>query len=109
MSVWSGTESGLRRRGGKPGIRPLLAAVCLEGNRLVPGFRAHITASSIIGAGYGAAAWYLGGMPPTTAALGAGVVGVQALVERGAAAARGGVADQGHERKCFWIEGKDTT
>ena len=78
--MWSGMESGLRRRGGKPGIRPLLAAVCLEGNRLVPGFRAHITASSIIGAGYGAAAWYLGGMPPTTAALGAGVCAVSGML-----------------------------
>lgn len=39
----------------------------------MPGFQAHITASSILGAGYGAAAWYLGGMPPATAALGAGL------------------------------------
>ncbi len=39
----------------------------------MPGFRAHIIGSSIVGAGYGAAAWYLGGMTPTTAALGAGL------------------------------------
>ena len=46
----------------------------------MPGFRAHITASSIIGASYGAAAWYLGGMPPTTAALGAGVCAVSGML-----------------------------
>lgn len=37
----------------------------------MPGFRAHIIGSSIVGAGYGAAGWYLGGMPPVTAGLGA--------------------------------------
>jgi len=39
----------------------------------VPGFQAHITGSSILGVGYGLAGWYLGGMPPATAALGAGL------------------------------------
>jgi membrane-bound metal-dependent hydrolase YbcI (DUF457 family) len=46
----------------------------------VPGFRAHIIGSSIIGAGYGAAAWYLGGMPPVTAALGAGLCASSGLL-----------------------------
>ena len=46
----------------------------------MPGFRAHIIGSSIIGAGYGAAAWYLGGMPPVTAALGAGLCASSGLL-----------------------------
>jgi membrane-bound metal-dependent hydrolase YbcI (DUF457 family) len=36
----------------------------------VPGFQAHITGSSMVGAGYAAAAWYVGGMPPVTCLLG---------------------------------------
>jgi hypothetical protein len=36
----------------------------------VPGYQAHITGSSIVGAGYAAAAWYVGGMPPVTCLLG---------------------------------------
>jgi len=46
----------------------------------VPGFRAHIIGSSVVGAGYGAAAWYLGGMPPSTAALGAGLCAVSGML-----------------------------
>lgn len=37
----------------------------------MPGFRAHIAGSSIIGASYGAAAWYVGDMPPMTCLMGA--------------------------------------
>lgn len=36
----------------------------------VPGFQAHITASAIVGGGYAAAAWYVGGLPPATCLLG---------------------------------------
>jgi hypothetical protein len=39
----------------------------------VPGFQAHITGSSIVGAGYAAAAWYVGGMPPVTCLLGGSI------------------------------------
>ena len=46
----------------------------------MPGFRAHIIGSSIMGAGYGAAAWYLGGMPPMTAALGAGLCAASGML-----------------------------
>lgn len=46
----------------------------------MPGFRAHIIGSSIVGAGYGVAAWYLGGMPPVTAALGAGLCAASGLL-----------------------------
>ena len=50
------------------------------GNLVVPGFREHITGSSIVGAGYGAAAWYLGDMPPMTCALGAGLCAVSGML-----------------------------
>ena len=46
----------------------------------MPGFRAHIIGSSIVGVGYGAAAWYLGGMTPTTAVLGAGLCTASGLL-----------------------------
>jgi membrane-bound metal-dependent hydrolase YbcI (DUF457 family) len=46
----------------------------------VPGFRAHITGSSIAGAGYGLAAWYVGDLPPMTCALGAGLCGVAGMM-----------------------------
>ncbi len=46
----------------------------------MPGFRAHIIGSSIVGAGYGAAGWYLGGMPPVTAGLGAGLCAASGLL-----------------------------
>ncbi len=39
----------------------------------MPGFQAHITASSLVGAGYAGAAWYVGGMPPITCVLGGAV------------------------------------
>jgi len=46
----------------------------------VPGFQAHIIGSSILGAGYGVAGWYLGGMPPATAALGAGLCAASGML-----------------------------
>jgi hypothetical protein len=39
----------------------------------VPGFREHITGSTIIGAAYGATGWYVGGLPPLTCTLAAGL------------------------------------
>ncbi|NBU40511.1 MAG: metal-dependent hydrolase, partial [Planctomycetia bacterium] len=49
-------------------------------DRVVPGFRVHITGSSIVGAGYGAAAWLVGGMPPLTCALGGGLCAVAGML-----------------------------
>ena len=46
----------------------------------VPGFRVHITGSSIVGVGYGAAAWYVGGLPPMTCALGAGLCSIAGMM-----------------------------
>ncbi|MFM7412380.1 MAG: metal-dependent hydrolase, partial [Planctomycetota bacterium] len=46
----------------------------------MPGFQAHIIGSSILGAGYGVAGWYLGGMPPATAALGAGLCAASGML-----------------------------
>ncbi|MFM9059764.1 MAG: metal-dependent hydrolase [Planctomycetaceae bacterium] len=46
----------------------------------MPGFRAHITGSSIAGAGYAAAAWYAGGLPPETCALGGGLCAVAGML-----------------------------
>ncbi len=46
----------------------------------MPGFRVHITGSSIVGAGYGAAAWYVGDMHPMTSALGAGLCAVAGMM-----------------------------
>ncbi len=46
----------------------------------MPGFRVHITGSSIVGAGYGLAAWYVGDMHPMTCALGAGLCGVAGMM-----------------------------
>ncbi len=46
----------------------------------MPGFREHITGSSLVGAGYGAAAWYLGDMPPMTCALGTGLCAVSGML-----------------------------
>lgn len=46
----------------------------------MPGFQVHITGSSIVGAGYGAAAWYVGDMPPVTCALGAGLCAVAGML-----------------------------
>jgi len=39
----------------------------------VPGFREHITGSAIVGVAYGATAWYVGGLPPLTCTLAAGL------------------------------------
>lgn len=46
----------------------------------MPGFRVHITGSSIVGAGYGLAAWQVGEMPPLTCALGAGLCAVAGMM-----------------------------
>jgi len=46
----------------------------------VPGFQAHITGSSIVGVGYAAAAWYVGGMPPVTCILGGTVCAAAGLL-----------------------------
>jgi membrane-bound metal-dependent hydrolase YbcI (DUF457 family) len=46
----------------------------------VPGFRVHITGSSIVGAGYGLAAWYVGDMHPMTCTLGAGLCSVAGMM-----------------------------
>ena len=46
----------------------------------MPGFRVHITGSSIVGACYGAAAWYVGGLPPMTCVLGAGLCSVAGMM-----------------------------
>lgn len=60
---------GIGRVGRESGLRKAHA-----GERsTVPGFRVHITGSSIAGAGYGLAAWYVGDLPPMTCALGAGL------------------------------------
>jgi membrane-bound metal-dependent hydrolase YbcI (DUF457 family) len=53
----------------------------LEGGpSAVPGFRVHITGSTIAGAAYGAAAWYVGGLHPTTCALGGGLCAVAGML-----------------------------
>ena len=46
----------------------------------MPGFQAHITGSSIVGAGYAAAAWYVGGLPPVTCLLGGTVCAVAGML-----------------------------
>ncbi len=46
----------------------------------MPGFRVHITGSSIVGAGYGLAAWYVGDMHPMTCTLGAGLCSVAGMM-----------------------------
>ena len=46
----------------------------------MPGFRAHITGSSIAGVAYGAAAWYVGDMHPVTCALGGGLCAVSGML-----------------------------
>jgi len=46
----------------------------------VPGFRVHITGSTIIGAGYGTAAWALGDMPPMTCLLAGGLCSVAGML-----------------------------
>jgi len=46
----------------------------------VPGFRVHITGSSIVGVAYGAAAWYVGDMHPVTCALGGGLCAVAGML-----------------------------
>ena len=46
----------------------------------MPGFRVHITGSTIIGAGYGTAAWALGDMPPMTCLLAGGLCSVAGML-----------------------------
>ena len=46
----------------------------------MPGFQAHIIGSSIVGVGYAAAAWYVGGMTPATCLLGGTVCAVAGLL-----------------------------
>ena len=46
----------------------------------MPGFRVHITGSSIVGAGYGLATWYVGDMHPMTCTLGAGLCAVAGMM-----------------------------
>jgi hypothetical protein len=46
----------------------------------VPGFQTHIAGSSILGAGYGAAAWFVGDMPPMTCLLAAGLCSVAGMM-----------------------------
>ena len=46
----------------------------------MPGFQTHIAGSSILGAGYGAAAWVIGDMPPMTCLLAAGLCSVAGMM-----------------------------
>jgi membrane-bound metal-dependent hydrolase YbcI (DUF457 family) len=46
----------------------------------VPGFREHIIGSTIAGAGYAVAAWYIGDMHPLTCALGGGLCAVAGML-----------------------------
>ena len=46
----------------------------------MPGFRVHITGSSIVGVGYAAAAWYVGDMPPMTCLLAGGLCSVAGML-----------------------------
>ena len=46
----------------------------------MPGFQVHITGSTVIGAGYGLAAWYWGGMPPMTCVLAGGLCSVSGML-----------------------------
>ena len=46
----------------------------------VPGFRVHITGSSVVGVGYAAAAMYIGEMPPITCALAGGLCAVAGML-----------------------------
>jgi membrane-bound metal-dependent hydrolase YbcI (DUF457 family) len=73
-------ESECRRPVVAPGLRPSSRGRNLLGDRLVPGVRVHITGSSILGAGYGAAAWYFGDLHPTTCALGAGLCAASGML-----------------------------
>lgn len=46
----------------------------------MPGFRVHITGSSVVGAGYAVATWAIGGMPPMTCALAGGLCAVSGML-----------------------------
>ena len=51
-----------------------------QGVFAVPGFRAHITGSSLVGAGYAVAAWSIGDMPPMTCAVGGGLCAIAGML-----------------------------
>ena len=46
----------------------------------MPGFRAHITGSTVVGAAYAAAAWQIGGMPSQTCILAGGLCAVAGML-----------------------------
>jgi len=46
----------------------------------VPDFRVHMTGSTLVGAGYAAAAWGMGAMPPMTCALAGGLCAVSGML-----------------------------
>lgn len=46
----------------------------------MPGFRVHITGSTLVGAGYAAATWAIGGMPPATCALAGGLCAISGML-----------------------------
>lgn len=46
----------------------------------MPDFRVHMTGSTIVGAGYAAAAWGIGDMPPMTCALAGGLCAVSGML-----------------------------
>ena len=52
----------------------------VSGDCRVPGFRVHIAGSTVVGAGYGAAAWAIGDMPPMTCALAGGLCAVSGML-----------------------------
>ncbi|MFZ4732370.1 MAG: metal-dependent hydrolase [Pirellulales bacterium] len=46
----------------------------------MPGYRVHIAGSALVGAGYGAAGWAVGDLPPVTCALAATLCGAAGMV-----------------------------
>ncbi len=46
----------------------------------MPGFPVHISASSVLGAGYGAAAYFVGDLPPVTCVMAAGLCSVAGMM-----------------------------
>jgi len=53
---------------------------CGSGGCRVPGFRVHIAGSTVVGAGYAAATWAIGDMPPMTAALAGGLCAASGML-----------------------------
>jgi membrane-bound metal-dependent hydrolase YbcI (DUF457 family) len=62
------------------GLRAVVSGVSLSRGIAVPGFQVHITGSTIVGAGYAAAAWWIGDMPPMTCALAGGLCAVAGMM-----------------------------